>query len=251
MAVPIVFAPVVLRSYPEACRLRLPASFERVRYDPDAPMLEKAAEAAVRSYRAPSPARFIKLGDGGLSDNLGVSTLLLARAVYDSPHAPFSDADAVRIRRLLFIVVDASRPPGGDWTLSEQGPRGVDLALAGADAAIDSAARLAADAFGTTLRAWQHAVVAFRCSLSAERAAELGAAPGWDCRDVKFTLAFVSPDRLDDAQLRAAIEATPTRLALPRDAIDSAIRGGREATLGSPLVHEYMRERTSRASPKN
>jgi NTE family protein len=246
MAVPVVFSPVVLRTYPEACRLRLPASFLRIRYDPDAPMLERAAEAAVRSYREPEPARFIKLGDGGLSDNLGVSTLLLTRAVYDSPHAPFSDADTVRVRRLLFIVVDASRPPGGKWALREEGPAGVDLALAGADAAIDSAARLAADAFGTSLRAWQDAVIAFRCSLSAEQAARLGAVAGWDCRDVKFTLAFVSPDRLDDAQLRAAIEATPTRLTLAHDAIDSAIRGGREATLGSPLVHEYMRERLSR-----
>ena len=76
---------------------------------------------------------------------------------------------------------------------------------------------------------------------------EGGAAAGWDCRDVKFTLAFVSPDRLDDAQLRAAIEATPTRLTLPHDAIDRSIQGGREATLGSPLVHEYMRERISRS----
>jgi NTE family protein len=246
MAVPLVFAPVVLRTYPQACRSPLPASLLRLRYDPDAPMLERAAEAAVRSYREQPAAHFIKLGDGGLSDNLGVSTLLLARAVYGSPHAPFSDADAVRIRRLLFIVVDASRPPGGDWTLRERGPEGVDLALAGADAAIDSAARLAADAFGSTIRAWQDAVTAFRCSLSSERASHLGARPGWNCRDVKFTLAFVSPDRLDDGQLRAAIEATPTRLALPRDAIDRAVQGGRDATLASPLLHQYLRERISR-----
>src|SRR5258706_6706089 len=111
MAVPIVFAPVVLRTYPQTCRSSLPDSFLRVRYDPDAPMLERATEAAVRYYREQPTERFIKLGDGGLSDNLGVSTLLLARAFYGSPYAPLSDADAVRIRRLLFIVVHAFRSP--------------------------------------------------------------------------------------------------------------------------------------------
>src|SRR5258706_5715222 len=101
MAVPIVFAPVVLRTYPQTCRSSLPDSFLRVRYDPDAPMLERATEAAVRYYREQPTERFIKLGDGGLSDNLGVSTLLLARAFYGSPHAPLTDADALRIRPLL------------------------------------------------------------------------------------------------------------------------------------------------------
>ena len=59
--------------------------------------------------------------------------------------------DAVRIRRLLVIVADASRGPGGDWIDREDGPGGFDLALSATDAAVDSAARLAADEFDTMI----------------------------------------------------------------------------------------------------
>src|SRR5258708_12076636 len=58
-----------------------------------------------------------------------------------------TERDALKIRRLLLVVVDASQGPNGDWTHREAGPSGLDLALSATDAAFDAAARNAADAF--------------------------------------------------------------------------------------------------------
>ena len=82
----------------------------------------------------------------------------------------------------------------------------------------------------------------YRCGVAPEQVARLGGPPDWHCSDVKFSVAFVSIDRLDD-QSRSAIEAIPTRLSLVAAQIDSAVEGGRQATLASPRLHEYLRER--------
>jgi NTE family protein len=55
----------------------------------------------LEAYQDPSRVKFIKLADGGLTDNFGVSTLAMSRLVYGTPYAPMTERDAVKIRRLL------------------------------------------------------------------------------------------------------------------------------------------------------
>ena len=242
MAVPVVFAPVVLRTYPDRCNEPLPEMLVRVRNDPNAPRLLKASEQALSAYRNPQLVRYIKLVDGGLTDNLGLSTLIISRAIRGTPYAPLSERDAVKIRRLLFIVVDAARGPRGDWSLQAEGPRGVDVALGATDAAVDSSARLAADAFEHMMREWQEAVIGFRCGLRPEDVARLAGPPGWRCADVKFSLVFLSIDSLAQPH-RARIDAVPTRLTLDAAQIDATIEGARQGTLALPQLQEYLRDR--------
>lgn len=64
---------------------------------------------AVRDYRDPARVRCLKLADGGLTDNQGLSSILVARALSGTPHGPLTEADAVRVRRMLFLIVDAGR----------------------------------------------------------------------------------------------------------------------------------------------
>src|SRR5260370_33089370 len=95
---------------------------------------------------------FLTRADGGLPGNFAVSTLVISRPALGPPDAPMTERDAVKIRRLLLIVADASQGPNGDWTLQEAGPSGVDLARSATDAAVDSAARYAADALGRMIQ---------------------------------------------------------------------------------------------------
>ena len=147
-----------------------------------------------------------------------------------------------RFRRLLLIVVDASRGPGGDWIDQEDGPVGLDLAISATDAAVDSAARLAADAFDGMIEEWQDSVIAFRCGLSREEIARLGGPPDWNCRDVTFSLAHLSIAGLASPQ-RERIEAIPTRLSLTRAQIDETIAGARAGTLALPELRGYLGNR--------
>src|SRR5439155_10679269 len=101
------------------------------------------------------------------------------RLALGTPYAPMTERDAVRIRRLLLIVADASQGPNGDWTLHEAGPSGVDLARSATDAAVDSAARYAADALGRMIQEWQDSVIAFRCGLKPADVIRLGGPAQW------------------------------------------------------------------------
>ena len=91
----------------------------------------------------------IKLADGGLTDNFAVSTLIMSRYVFGRPYAPLTERDAVRIRRLL--LAGRGRPAGPERRLdpvARPGRAGSISRSAATDAAIDSAARHAADALG-------------------------------------------------------------------------------------------------------
>ena len=234
MAVPAVFSPVVLRSYPGQCSPdanELPQKVQRSRAG-------AAISEAITSYREP-PVKYARLVDGGLTDNFAVSDLMVMRLFMGTPYAPMTERDAVRVRRLLVITVDASRHLKGEWLEKHDGPEGIALALAAMDAAIDSASRLAVDSFVQNVEEWQRSVVEFRCSLTAEQANALGAPPGWNCRDVSFSVAHISVHDLP-SPLRERVAAIPTRLALRPEEIDDAIEGGREATRALPELRSYL-----------
>ena len=242
MAVPLVFTPVVVRSFPEACR-PVPRELQGfVAPKPDAPRSIKALASAAAEYRDPTRPIFIRLADGGLTDNFGVSSFVNARAAFATPYAPLSAHEAVTVRRLLFIVVDASRPPSGDWIFTETSLSGIDAALAATDAAIDSAARQAVDALGHMLRDWEQSLITYRCGLSPAELEALGGPADWHCADVKFLLAQAGVDALP-APLRERIEAIPTRLSLPRDDIEAAIEAGRTVARSLPELRAYAEER--------
>ncbi len=240
MAVPLVFAPVVVRTYPDNCP-PMPRAADTLMANAGSSHELAAIARALSAYRD-GHVRYIKLADGGLSDNFALTIMKNERVVYGTPYSPMTARDAVRVRRLLLIVVDASRGPNGDWIEREDGPTGLDLALSATDAAVDSAARQAADAFDNMIEGWQRAVVTFRCGLASAEAARLGARAGWDCRDVKFTVSHLSIQDLE-SPYRERIDAIPTRLTLDPPQIDDTIEGARRGTLALPGLRDYVRER--------
>lgn len=245
MAVPLVFAPVVLNTFPDHCLTPLPTGLDALLGDPARVATDPVASVAraMRHYRDASRMRFLKLADGGLTDNQGLSSILVARSLSGTPHGPLNEADAVRIRRMLFLIVDAGRPPAGDWALRLTGPSGVEAGVAAADAAIDAATRLSSAAFRTMARAWQDSLVQHRCGLD-EATVRRYLPPDevWQCEDLQIVVETISAESLEPAQA-GRLREMPTRPALPAQDVDAAIAAGREATLRSRALKEYLAAR--------
>ena len=73
-AVPIVFTPVVIKTYPKECSDKLPDWVLRARHNPNAaPMLKAFADALSRYHEGSM--NYVKLLDGGLVDNFGLLRL--------------------------------------------------------------------------------------------------------------------------------------------------------------------------------
>lgn len=240
MAVPLFFAPVVLERFPEACKVELPPGLA-VRRDErdDQHRLRLALARLFRDNVDPKTGRYLKLVDGGLTDNLGLVAILQSRVLLNTPYGPIPEQDAATMRRLLFIVVDAGQGPSADWAREVAGPSGVDIASGAVDTAIESTMRMSYASFLPMVRNWERDLVTYRCSLSEERKAALRALnPEWRCEDIHFSVTQISFADLPEAE-EVVLNAIPTRLKLPAQQVDQLIAAGRRAVAEDPAVKRF------------
>ncbi|HVY87428.1 MAG TPA: patatin-like phospholipase family protein, partial [Hyphomonadaceae bacterium] len=240
MAVPIAFRPIVVKTYPDKCPTPLPAWVSEAAKDRNAPVLLRETAQAFQMYRDPNQMQYVHLSDGGVADNFGLSTLITLRHASQTPYGPFSARDAVNIRRMTFLVINAEMSASGDWSKTAVGPNGPGMIDAAMSAAVNAPKRAAADAFAGTLADWQRDLIVYRCGLSPSEARALGAGPGWDCKDVRFKMDMISFADLPEAEYKE-LGAAPTQVSLPKELIEHLIAGGRQAIEINAAVKELMR----------
>ncbi len=245
-AVPVVFTPMVIKTYPKGCTDEPPPWLEKAYNNPNtAPMLKAFADA-LYSYRDGST-KYIKLLDGGLVDNFGLSGFTISRLSARTAHEPLSPEQAVRLRRSIVILVDAGRAPSGDWVQKIEGPSGMELVNAASDTAVQASVRASYTAFESTMADWQRQLIAWRCGLTNEQRKRYGAAPNWNCRDIKFFVNRVAFDQLGPERAKV-LNAVDTRLKLPTVEVDALIAAGRDSLRANPTFREFLKG-IGRATP--
>jgi NTE family protein len=237
-AVPVVFAPIVVQNFHSTCSTPLPGWVARVRNDPNAAPLIKSYADALERYRS-GAINYVKLLDGGLIDNYGLAGFTVARLAANTPFGPLAPQQAVKLRRLLFLVVDSGRAPSGQWAQTVPGPKGVDLIMATSDTATESGAIGSYSAFDVTMADWRKTLVSWRCGLSEADRHRFGAPPGWNCRDLEFYISKISFDALG-ADRSAALNRVETRFQLPADQIDMLVTAGRDALNVNPKFRAFV-----------
>ena len=239
-AVPVIFAPVTLQTFSDRCAWEMPSWARFASEHATAPALLKANARALAAYRDGERTRYIRLLDGGLTDNFGLAGLTIARAAADTPYAPLSPRQAARLKRGMFLIVNSGRGSDTDWTRTREGPTVTPLLMAVIDTGIDASVRQGFDAFGLTVERWQRDLVEWRCKLSpAEVARYVGTTKGWNCRDLRLLAGEVAFDQLPDR--REKLQAIATRFVLPADEIDLLIGAGHDATLANPVFNGFLR----------
>jgi NTE family protein len=252
-AVPVVFAPVVIKNFTGGtCPLPLPHWVEQVRKDPAAPPLLKIYANALQRYRS-GEVRYVKLLDGGIVDNYGLAPITIARLVSDRAYEPLSPIEAVKLRRFFFVVVDAGRGPSGSWVQTVEGPTGANLITAASDTATESGAVGSFSAFEDMMNTWQAQLIKWRCGLSAAERQRYGAPAGWNCRDARLFLTRLSFDDLGPER-SAALNAVETRFKLPPDQVDMLIAAGHDVLLSNGVFRKFlnsMGQRPAAPPPRN
>ena len=225
MAFPLAFRPVLLAPYPTHCE-PLPAWTAQAS-DHAAPALVRRTALAFAAYRDPARQPFLHLVDGGVLDNLGLTSLSLMRETAGAAYGPLSARDAVRVRRLTFLVVNAEQTRRSTWQTTARGPSGADTAGALFGIAIESPNRSAYDSFRLLMADWERDLRAYRCGLASDEVLALrGSLEGWTCNDIHIEVDMLSFADFDEAT-RARLSNAPTRVTLPRETIDTLIEAGR------------------------
>jgi NTE family protein len=238
-AVPIVFTPMVIKTYPGGCTDKPPEWLQQAHTNPNTPPMLKAFADALYSYHD-GKTKYVKLLDGGLVDNYGLSGFTIARLSARTAHEPLSPEQAVRLKRSIVILVDSGRAPSGDWVQKVEGPSGTELIMAAADTAVQASVRASYTAFERIMSDWQRQLISWRCGLSAEQRKRYGAPANWNCRDLKIFVNRVGFDQLG-AQRAAALNAVDTRLKLPIDQVDAVIAAGRDSLRINPTFRDFLR----------
>ena len=183
---------------------------------------------------------YVKLLDGGIVDNYGLAGFTIARLASDTPYGPLQPEQGVKLRRMLFLVVDAGRAPSGAWSQTVRRPfrrqsdhgdvRHRDRIRRGRQLLRrfrDTMARLAGGADRLALQ------------LSAAERHRYGAPPGWNCRDVKISVGRIAFDQLDP-QRAAALNAIETAFKLPPEQVEMVISAGHDALKSSSVFRSFV-----------
>ena len=240
-AVPIAFVPIVMQVYKEKCENPLPSWASAAASSPAAAAKIRATAVAWQKYRDDPEVNFLKLADGGITDNLGLSSLSIFLEALDGPQKL---VDLTRIRRLVVIVVDAGQEQTAAWTNTAAGSSGLDLAGAAIDTGMSSSARANFDLFTQLLRQWRRDAIAARCRLGRAVVAKITETrPDWRCTDIEVTVLRLSFDDLGPERARQ-LSVVPTRFSLPEDQVNAVVQAGRDVVRRMPWA---LREQTARA----
>ncbi|MDB5656853.1 MAG: Patatin [Tardiphaga sp.] len=238
-AVPIAFAPAVVKAFPGSCNDPLPPWIAKAAANRNAsPMLSAYSKAILRYREGAVP--YIKLMDGGLVDNYGISGFTIERESSETPYGPLTPQQAVKVRRAMFLVIDAKAGISGDWVNTVEGPSGVALLSAAVDTTIDASVGNSYSAFDRSMKDWQTTLIKWRCGLSGAERARYGARPGWNCKDLNFFIGRLGFDQLDPERAKA-LEAVPTRFQLPPQQVDDVIAAGRDTLRASQTFQAFAR----------
>ena len=239
-AFPLVFSPVVLAAHREDCDYREPDWLTTACHNPEATSAMKAHARALESYARPDEVKFVKLLDGGISDNFGTTGLAVERARAQAAYAPMTPVEAVRMKRMLFLVANAGVQKQYGWTQKIPGPGGPGLAMSIAAASMASASRSGYDAMRGELQRWQGELVEWRCALPRAEVRRLrGTLEGWDCADIKLFVGEANFDSLPPA-MQTELNKVPTRLRLEPGQVDLVIEAGRLATRQTPEFNGFL-----------
>ena len=159
-AVPLIFAPVVIKTYSRSCANGIPEWIARA--EQNAPELSgrlQTLSKAMRNYSTPGKMDYIKLLDGGLTDNIGILGLTLYLTGSEKPYEPFKPREVVRLDQMAVILVNSgvqAQVVGADKVT---GPSGVDLMMAVTDTMMDSSSQGIIDDLRRALDAWKSRLI--------------------------------------------------------------------------------------------
>ena len=246
-AVPVVFAPIVVSATSPDCGYHKPEWLSRALADRNASLRLKAYAGALDSYQNAGPLDYVKLLDGGLTDNIGVTGFTLERSAAGTPYGPLSPSAAVRLTTLIFIVVDAGSGSDRSWAKSLHGPKASELFNVTTSTTLAASVRDEFDALDLAVSQWKGDLVRYRCGLPGSAvSAYRGSAGGWNCRDIRLVVQHLSFADVDPAT-EAKLNDIPTRLRLPVDQVDLLIGAGRKALEVNPDIQAAVAAIRARA----
>ena len=243
-AVPVVLSPVTINNYGGTCDTITPG-WVKLFLDSDNP--PRPAARAIRTLKAEQGYRdsvhrpYLHLVDGGVSDNVGMRTVLDALEILEALHEAGLPSPIDSARRIIVFVVNSLSSPPTNWDESESPPGTVDVLLKAAGTPIDAFSYEAVELLKDTAARWQ---TLRRIRNSAAYAANKDPAVAAALRvpDAEIYAIDVSFPALKDKAELAYLNQQPTSFVLPPEAVDRLRAAAGTIIMDSPEFQRLLKD---------
>lgn len=243
-AVPVVLSSITLKNYGGSCN-GVPAAWARVFLDSsNAP---RPAARALRSLKTEqafadgSRRPFLHLVDGGVSDNVGMRSVLDSLQILETLHDAARPTPLDSARRIVVFVVNSLSSPPTDWDQSEDPPRMLDILLKAAGTPIDAYSYETIELLKDTAARWQ-AMRQIRDSPAFAPDKDPAAAALVRVPDAALYAIDVSFPELKDKAEFEYLNRQPTSFALPAEAVDRLRAAAGTIIMASPEFQRLLKD---------
>lgn len=243
-AVPVVLTPVTLNNYGGNCGYAPPSWLQPFLDDREPP---RPAARATRHIREESrfgdSARrpFIHVVDGGVSDNLGMRSVLDALEIMESLHLTGQPSPLDHTRRIVVFVVNSMSTPKTAWDMSEEAPGTLEILVKAAGVPIDHYSYEATELLKDTQARWRsmHDV---RASAAFVANRDPAVAAALRTPDATIYAIDVSFAQLEDQVELDYLNELPTSFSLPPEAVDRLRAAAGSIILASPEFQRLLKD---------
>jgi hypothetical protein len=175
----------------------------------------------LRSYLDAANRPYIHLLDGGIADNIGLRGPLYSATSTDSPWSVLRLVNMNKVRKIVFIVVNAKTEPAADLDKKESAPNLDKVLMTVATVPMDNYSFDTIELMKQSLQQWEKDIRSRQdCEDILKTSCPGTALPGGDLPHVRFYPVVIGFDAIKDEEERAFFKNLPTTFKLPAESVD-------------------------------
>jgi NTE family protein len=243
-AVPVVLSPVTLNNYGGTCGYAPPAWIK-----PFVDSVEPPRPAARATRHVKEEAEFgdsvnrpyIHIVDGGVSDNLGMRSVLDALEIMEALHLIGQPTPLDNLRRIVIFVVNSLSSPKTEWDKSESPPGTLEILVKSAGVPIDHYSYEATELLRDKQARWQ-SMRQVRESAAFAANKDEAVAAALRTPDTTIYAIDVSFAQLTDKAELDYLNEQPTTFSLSDEAVDRLRAAAGKIIMGSPEFQRLLKD---------
>ena len=243
-AVPVVLSPITLNNYGGTCGYAPPAWLK-----PFVDAVEPPRPAARATRHVKEEAEFgdgvnrpyIHIVDGGVSDNLGMRSVLDALEIMEALHAIGQPTPLDHMRRIVVFVVNSLSSPKTEWDKSESPPGALEILVKSAGVPIDHYSYETTELLRDKEARWR-AMRQVRESAAFAAKKDEAVAAALRTPDATIYAIDVSFAQLMDKADLAYLNELPTSFSLTDEAVDRLRAAAGKIIVASPEFQRLLKD---------
>lgn len=243
-AVPVVLTPITLNNYGGTCGYAPPAWIKPFvdAVDPPRPAARATRHMKEEAEFGDGVNRpYIHVVDGGVSDNLGMRSVLDTLEIMEALHSVGQPTPFDHLRRIIVFVVNSMSSPKTEWDKSESPPGTLEILLKAAGVPIDRYSYEATELLRDKQARWQ-SMRRIRESPAFAANKDPAMAAALRTPDATIYAIDVSFAALKDKAELDYLNELPTSFSLPDEAVDRLRAAAGKAIMASPDFQRLLKD---------